>query len=918
MKKIVTTFLLSIVLLSVALAQKDITPTLVTTDPMNKNVVLEEFTGIHCQYCPDGHRIAQGILNDNPWRVVLINIHQGGYANPGAGEPDYRTSFGDAIAGQTGLGGYPSGTVNRHIFGTATKTALDRGAWSSAANEILQTVSPVNVGLSSSYNSTTGDLTINVELYYTANSTQTANKLNVAILQNKIIGPQTGGSASYQHNHMLRYLITGQWGESITTTTAGTFVQKTYTYHVPTDFNGIPFVLENSDIAAYVTATNQEVYSGAVVPAINGTTLVSAIYSQPTNTCLNGTTHTLSSFAFNVNNNLNGSELFNFTLTKDNEPVDWTSTCNVAGTDFSETATVSLATLTNSVSINVTPGTSAGFATYTLTAQSVTYPLAPPITQKVYVMANVTDLLLNSFGNPDALTNEDIVNDYTIGLDYGGSTKYISIETDKFMMFVAQNQISGIESIFYNSGWGSTNLNDDIVEYFSTFLDGGGNLFIAGQDIGWDTWDIANGGSGTAITQAFYTNYLHATYVADGSEASTSLSPNATDPIFGTVQTSNIVDIYGAMYPDQISPSGSAETIFKYNGVNSAAIKYADATNNYKVVYLGVDLAMLSNVMTKTDIIRRSYLWFNDLNITPFLMVAPSNTAIVTNLKPTITVSFSEPMRNINNSTITLDEVLIAVSIKNSSNVSIQFTATINADNNLFTLTLIDYLNNLEDYTVSILGNTFETSNDIALPAGTSTFSTLVEVPTITTTPINNAIDIDPNANIQFVTNFKLIKDDGTAISNSDIQNLVTLVDNLGNPVAFTALISIDKKTLNINPTLALAPLTTYSVTFHNIRTEFGYLIEPYLVNFTTNNTVSILERNNNVKLYPNPATNFVNISAPQNSNVEIYNVTGQLIYKDVMKTDNMTINTSDFKAGIYIVKILSENSVNEQKIIIN
>ena len=47
---------------------------IVGTDPENKNVILEEFTGIHCTYCPQGHQIAQGIQNSNPG-VVLINIH---------------------------------------------------------------------------------------------------------------------------------------------------------------------------------------------------------------------------------------------------------------------------------------------------------------------------------------------------------------------------------------------------------------------------------------------------------------------------------------------------------------------------------------------------------------------------------------------------------------------------------------------------------------------------------------------------------------------------------------------------------------------------------------------------------------------------------------------------------------------------
>jgi hypothetical protein len=35
--------------------------TLVSTDPQPRNAVLEEFTGIYCGYCPQGHANSTGI-----------------------------------------------------------------------------------------------------------------------------------------------------------------------------------------------------------------------------------------------------------------------------------------------------------------------------------------------------------------------------------------------------------------------------------------------------------------------------------------------------------------------------------------------------------------------------------------------------------------------------------------------------------------------------------------------------------------------------------------------------------------------------------------------------------------------------------------------------------------------------------------
>ncbi|NOR88336.1 MAG: Omp28-related outer membrane protein, partial [Bacteroidales bacterium] len=206
--------------------------TIVGTDPENKNVVLEEFTGIHCVYCPDGHAIAQAIYDQHPNDVVLINIHTGSFASPGAGEPDYRTQWGSAIAGQSGLTGYPAGTVNRHLFSgwsQGSGTAMSRNYWSPAANIVFDEASYLNVALEATIIPATRQLSVLVEVYYTGDSPESVNLLNVAILQSNIFGPQTGGGAgdNYNHKHMLRHLLTGQWGVEISETTEGSFFTTT-------------------------------------------------------------------------------------------------------------------------------------------------------------------------------------------------------------------------------------------------------------------------------------------------------------------------------------------------------------------------------------------------------------------------------------------------------------------------------------------------------------------------------------------------------------------------------------------------------------------------------------------------------------------------------------------------------------------
>ena len=107
----------------------------VDTTQQNKNVIIEEFTGIGCVWCPAGHLIGQTLHDNNPNDVFLINIHTGGYASPQGAGTDFRTNFGSSIASQSNLSGYPAGTVNRHQFSMSQNggTAMSRSDWSSAS-----------------------------------------------------------------------------------------------------------------------------------------------------------------------------------------------------------------------------------------------------------------------------------------------------------------------------------------------------------------------------------------------------------------------------------------------------------------------------------------------------------------------------------------------------------------------------------------------------------------------------------------------------------------------------------------------------------------------------------------------------------------------------------------------------------------
>ena len=250
--------------------------TIVSTNPENKKIILEEYTGIYCTYCPDGHAIAQALKDQYPNDVFLINIHTGGYANPQGSDPDFRTDFGAALDAQASVTGYPSGSVNRQYFSDLSMgggTAMGRGQWNTAASRVLDQSSYVNVAVEASINVQNNELTVHVEGYYTGDSPQSTNYLNIALMQNNTLGTQTGGGmgSDYNHMHRLVHMLTGQWGEVISTTSTGSFIDETFTYTIPADYNGIGVELSELEVVAFISETEQEIISGAeAIPTYDG------------------------------------------------------------------------------------------------------------------------------------------------------------------------------------------------------------------------------------------------------------------------------------------------------------------------------------------------------------------------------------------------------------------------------------------------------------------------------------------------------------------------------------------------------------------------------------------------------------------------------------------------------------------------
>lgn len=567
--------------------------------------MLEDFTGVRCGYCPEGHVIAADIKKNSPvGSVILINIHVGPFASPMDGYPDFTTPFGDGLRELAIVSSYPSATVNRHKFDPAVATTgLSRNAWANAAAEMRKTASPVNVGVQSTFDPATRLLTVNVEGYYTDDVKEKVNYVHVVLKESKIIAIQSdytnGTQTNYSHDNMLRHMLTGLWGDTINSPKKSTLVKKQYTYTVPDSFN-----IENCEIAAFISQTKQEIYSGAEVKANGGKTIVLGTLTTQDNIIVSGTKEQEKDFTFTLNNAQKEKSTLTVSLISQH-PEDWKS--QLGAETGTTTIKVDMEPAQDySIPIKIIPGASAAVGHYTLKVTSDTYPQAFELRKDIYVIANADELLIN---HVDAQKFEEV---YVAAIKKSGSVNAASTSADILADLMNSNALTSVKTIYYNVSWSFPAMSDNTALALQSAIDEGVHLFIAGQDIAWDIGSTDTRAHGTPVTKSFLRNYMNALYISDGDSTITEMSMNIEDPIFGDLGKSSIIDVHNKnLYPEVVRPLNGAYPIMQYEGNHEGKIGGIRSDNHPgKVVYLGIGLEQLANKELADNIVKRSRDWF--------------------------------------------------------------------------------------------------------------------------------------------------------------------------------------------------------------------------------------------------------------------------------------------------------------------
>lgn len=236
--------------------------------PQNRNIVLEDYTGHKCVYCPGAAVVAEEIEAANPNRVFVISIHtspdgvgpfqevDGSYKENFANET--AVAYGKEFKSGFGFAANPAGTINRLIWGS--DMFIQPGSWNSNVTQVLNENSiKGNLVAEANYFEETRGLFVHA-LIDSKNLDPEKTTVVTQFIEESFIGKQKfpGGESQddYNFHNTLRGTLDGApFGQKLSSKEANEdgFYQFDYSYQIPEKY-------DPSNCHAIVYLMNRETY----------------------------------------------------------------------------------------------------------------------------------------------------------------------------------------------------------------------------------------------------------------------------------------------------------------------------------------------------------------------------------------------------------------------------------------------------------------------------------------------------------------------------------------------------------------------------------------------------------------------------------------------------------------------------------
>ncbi|MHB1277345.1 MAG: Omp28-related outer membrane protein [Bacteroidia bacterium] len=210
----------------------------------DKIVLFEEFTGVRCPTCPNGHIAIENMKSNYPGRIIAIGIHDSSefpLAKPFSGEENFHTDWGTTIFTViTKPNGIPYGIADRLIGSNTTSQ------WEVNAVQQMGVPTPANAELRIlSYNPVLRELRFEVKFEITSD-VNLPLFFSTAITEDSLIGRQEYTSApggiveDYVHFHVLRdmpHFKVNLNPQNVPEATKGRVFLRQYAYTLPEKWN---------------------------------------------------------------------------------------------------------------------------------------------------------------------------------------------------------------------------------------------------------------------------------------------------------------------------------------------------------------------------------------------------------------------------------------------------------------------------------------------------------------------------------------------------------------------------------------------------------------------------------------------------------------------------------------------------------
>ena len=226
-----------------------------------QKLLLEDYTGTWCVYCPKAGQAIEHAVEDND-RFVPVAIHFFSNSNPEEMQNEFTESI---VSRYHPDGGFPKVNLNR------SESLWPNDYLVSTLEAMLNRYAPVGLAINSTLTGNSIDLEIKVGF---VEETTTVNnyKLVVYLLEDGLIYPQDNASLldlpnpieDYEHNDVLRYSFTNVFGDDLPNMVADNhrFVTNFNSISLPdyiediSNLKIVAFIVDNNDNCLNVQVAN--------------------------------------------------------------------------------------------------------------------------------------------------------------------------------------------------------------------------------------------------------------------------------------------------------------------------------------------------------------------------------------------------------------------------------------------------------------------------------------------------------------------------------------------------------------------------------------------------------------------------------------------------------------------------------------